>query len=444
MPTALANSHILYSEVGIGGTPAVATLEQKEKLERRTALCVELSQLEQMLVRCEYRELKATEKESTDREQRLQTPVDRLAAQSTLTPSKPSVAASESAQPTQRAATASKASTESCVPGTVLASVDAEVKGIAAGKKGKRVKGISLEEFERLSAVPSAAKANLAVATPSTAGTAGNPWKQSKAAVSSPPAAEDTPSISSITPSGRTVLSPQPAVPVAAQLNAVVRPPVSPYVTPVKAPINAIRETAKESPQTDVQARGRSLFDFMPAAVKGTPVPAPPAPTAKPGWTTPTAVHTPTTPAKLSGSKPSTTFSDIQRAEEEARRASNMEQLRGNTNPWYVERRPRAESIGEVARQQLREKEEAEEVRLALLAVQAAQAKAKAEQEAKNKAMKKKSGGASKEGKEGKEGKEKGKGKDGKGGVHSKSLGKSQAKAPPKTVSAAQVNKGET
>lgn len=81
-------------------------------------------------------------------------------------------------------------------------------------------------------------------------------------------------------------------------------------------------------------------------------------------------------------------FSDIQRAEENSRKTSSITALQGNSSPWYVERRQRADSMEEVVRQQAWDRAEEEEIaravaeidRIALLTENAAKAKtAKAE-----------------------------------------------------------------
>ena len=57
------------------------------------------------------------------------------------------------------------------------------------------------------------------------------------------------------------------------------------------------------------------------------------------------------------------TFSEIQIEEETARLESNIHSLKGNDNPWYQERRKRADSIEEVIRSQAEEKIQEEENR---------------------------------------------------------------------------------
>lgn len=77
-------------------------------------------------------------------------------------------------------------------------------------------------------------------------------------------------------------------------------------------------------------------------------------------------------------------FSDIQRIEESARKASSITALQGNSSPWYVERRQRADSLEEVVRQQAWDRAEEEEIaravaeidRIALLTENAAKAAA--------------------------------------------------------------------
>lgn len=54
-------------------------------------------------------------------------------------------------------------------------------------------------------------------------------------------------------------------------------------------------------------------------------------------------------------------FHELQRAEEAARQRSNITSLQGNSIPWYVERRPRAESLEHVIRQQARDRAVEEE-----------------------------------------------------------------------------------
>ena len=50
------------------------------------------------------------------------------------------------------------------------------------------------------------------------------------------------------------------------------------------------------------------------------------------------------------------TFNEIQVEEEVARLESNLHSLKGNDNPWYQERRKRADSIEAVIRSQAEEK----------------------------------------------------------------------------------------
>lgn len=385
--------------------------DQKEKLARRPALCAELAHLEQLLVRSEHRERRAGGAQPPA-PSGLEPDVALNTGAAAVAVTKSKVLEGKS-KPSENF---SSPPIVASVPTPATAAVDLKKPPTpSSAKKGKRVKGISLEEFYRTGGQavdPAAAKKSV----PTTPDSRGNPWKVASAVTSGSAVDDDYPTVSSATPTGRTVLSPPapspvlapaplqaaaapakvPAVPSSSQSarpaavsrlsalpsggsqSAKSSAPASPFTTPSK-PINGpgIADLSAGS-----LPRTRNLLDFLPSK-KGATV-AEPVAISKPGWTASPPVTSTQSAVKLS-------LSDIQRAEEEARRASNMEKLAGNSNPWYVERRPRAESLGEVARQQQREKEEAEEVHRALMAVQAAQAQERTEKLAAKANAKKKS-----------------------------------------------------
>ena len=121
--------------------------------------------------------------------------------------------------------------------------------------------------------------------------------------------------------------------------------------------------------------RTHALLDFLPGAK--TTVPLTPPAKSRAGWGTPpvsTAVVSRTDTSRNSTgklpSKPALSLSEIQRAEEAARQASAVTSLRGNTVPWLIERRPRADSMEAVVRQQLWEKQEEEEIQAAIAEIE--------------------------------------------------------------------------
>lgn len=63
-----------------------------------------------------------------------------------------------------------------------------------------------------------------------------------------------------------------------------------------------------------------------------------------------------TTSTASSGKAQFVCFSDIQKEEEQARLNSNMLELQGNNNPWFIQRRPRADSMEKLFQQQTEEK----------------------------------------------------------------------------------------
>lgn len=147
-------------------------------------------------------------------------------------------------------------------------------------------------------------------------------------------------------------------------------------------------------------------MDFLPSAKQTTPV-TPPVKAG--GWaaspTPPPSTCRSAPPAVAVAAAKPVRFSDIQRTEESARKASSITALQGNSSPWYVERRQRADSMEEVVRQQAWDRAEEEEIaravaeidRIALLAENAAKAEAaKAEGSKKKKGVSGNRPGASK------------------------------------------------
>jgi len=62
----------------------------------------------------------------------------------------------------------------------------------------------------------------------------------------------------------------------------------------------------------------------------------------------------------------------IQAEEERERQASGFKDLGGNSNPWFIDRRPRADSLEHVIRLQQEEERERAEAAEAVAAVEAA------------------------------------------------------------------------
>jgi hypothetical protein len=141
-----------------------------------------------------------------------------------------------------------------------------------------------------------------------------------------------------------------------------------PKATPGEATISEARRT-------------RGLLDFLPASGKKTlpAAAATPVPSPTKAWSAPTASTPTLSKAKFATSSSSSTssvptsakpapisFSDIQKTEESARKTSTIASFQGNSVPWYVERRKRADSLEEVLRQQAWEKAEEEEIARAI------------------------------------------------------------------------------
>ena len=331
--------------------------EQSEKLERRPALHLELARLEQMLVRCEVRE---------DRQRAVE------AAATAAPASTPPVAAVASTP------------TKECAVRTAL---DEPFEKVSNKKKIKPVKGkaISLEEFQKMVDVSEQAKH--VPAPPAASASEKKTWKV-------PVHEESTnlgPALSSATAVGRTVLSPPsakaPSPPPSASKPRSGSFGKSAAAPPTRPPSHTPADAKVEG--TDARPRGLLLSDFLPSSSAKSSAVSTPTQAAKTTWSTPT----PATPLAAAPTGKPMTFSEIQRSEEAARQASNMTALKGNSNPWYVERRPRGDSLEEVVRQQQREREEAEEVRKALLAVQEVEQREKEKQKRKSSVRKANKGG---------------------------------------------------
>jgi len=101
------------------------------------------------------------------------------------------------------------------------------------------------------------------------------------------------------------------------------------------------------------------------AAAVSVVVSSPPAPAAVKAWNivSPSALSTPTSivavPSSSSSSwKPVKSLLEIQQEEELIRRQSNVMNLKGHENKWYIERRARTDSIEFVMKQQEIERHE--------------------------------------------------------------------------------------
>lgn len=368
------------------------SVEQKDKMSKKSELFAEYAHLEQLLVRCQVRERAAEKAPSEDHSSISGEKADRGALhtaglpQPTFTTSVPSTVSSHTTPTVEKLLVPSPKPADRNAVDIVSTSTE---KATKQAKKGK-VKGISLQEFNTI--LESSSNRNVS-STKVTARTPGDyaAWGRSldanktTASVSLSATLPTSPTVWSgqtvptpvalatdgqkVRGSNHKAASPAPSVP---SVPAVVIPAVS-----TDSPLKTLKKVPGTVPQVEPSAprRARALLDFLPAATavaKGL-APATPPPAAKAGWAVtspaPSATTKFVTPAKSAPAASATTspitpvrFSDIQRTEETARQSSTIATLQGNSRPWFVERHQRASSIEEVVRQQALDRAEEEEI----------------------------------------------------------------------------------
>jgi hypothetical protein len=309
---------------------------------------VELAHLEQLLVRCQVRERNEAKAIASTPETS-----EATAAGASVVPAEPLDVVEGAFKYVKIEKSSSSAETPAAGTG-------------GASKKNKRFKGVSLQEFDRLAVAATEAPKQPAPQVERKAAA----WKAVPVAApveNNLPPGDLSEARAKSTDSGIT----------ASVANAKISTPVK-TAAPAKALQVVVTPTkaVDNEPENTGPRRAHSLFDFLSPSAKAPLVPpAPPAPpvAVKATWSSSPATETVSAGAKAG--TPTASFSEIQRAEELARQTGNITALRGNSIPWLVERRPRAESMDAVVRQQLREKEEAEE---AIRDVEAAESARKA------------------------------------------------------------------
>lgn len=348
----------IVNEVGFS-----LSTEQKEKISKKQELFAEYAHLEQLLVRCEARE---------------------RAISGEASPSPPEPAAVQPLAPTPMQTTPSAGIATAPLTTLPRAGKVPVTQETTPAKKVKS-KGISLKEFNMI-------VESTGGKVPGNLSAEGRPAEAKSSPWGAKPSAQVHPQ--TVTAESQTrILSAPLTLPT--QCNAIPsgqarKGPIgdtliSPVSTPTKQPI-AAKAATSPALVTDLGAprRTRALTDFLPSAKQAPPVTPPPAKLA--GWAaspTPLPTTSKFTPPVVAVAKP-VRFSDIQRIEESARKASSITALQGNSSPWYVERRQRADSLEEVVRQQAWDRAEEEEIaravaeidRIALLTENAAKAAA--------------------------------------------------------------------
>lgn len=253
--------------------------------------------------------------------------------------------------------------------------------GNSAGKtpKKKQSRGISLQEFNRIASGTTATASTPINTVPNSTITKSSPWGARSAVQEEDKAgvlcSDEVDSV--LKPQRLPTSTATPSSPRGTTTPSTVIPP-SQLGTLVDS------RTPKGSTHTVLSGcsagqlpsrRTHALLDFLPGAK--TTIPLTPPAKSRAGWGTPpvsTAVVSSTGTSHNSigklPSKPVLSLNEIQRAEEAARQASAVTSLRGNTVPWLIERRPRADSMEAVVRQQLWEKQEEEEIQAAIAEIE--------------------------------------------------------------------------
>lgn len=363
--------------------------EQKDKVQKRESLHQEMAHLEQLLVRCEVRERNSNSNNNN------------ISSYSSASEEKKNKDESGDCF-VLSSCTAAAAEVSICSAAQdALSPVEAKAV-LSVPKKKKFSKGISLQEFNKVisssgggvpanleswgKAVPSSKQSSpLVQRSAEQSASKPSPWKKISVATSRASATEH--------PSELNWESNGTALPQVAASSPSTTSTKAMLLTPNKNPPSASSAvTHQQSTASEILGgsprKAFALADFLPGSGSGRKASSVIATTpqsaqsqSKACWGSPATIATTPSTRSLSqaaASRPSSAaapaaaltpaptlapvnFSDIQRAEEAARQRSNIAALRGNNIPWYVERRPRAESLEHVIRQQALDKAVEEE-----------------------------------------------------------------------------------